>query len=663
MHHLAWSVDVLSADGFFVRPGPFSPNVASSLSALNNGVSRLLGFPLLFAVKPFPASPSPIPSLPAPGPGRTCAAVRRRRPASLRNTRPGASARSESPPWTLEPARSGVSRCHGSSQLISAGDWRFGAHVRLRGASRMCARWRHLQCAAEAFPAALLGSEPASVVRGWSRAPADVLSSLAPLLTSRSLPAPTAPAATAEPTGEAACPCSPQPESPSLPLPGSPPAGSTLLPALPAPPPAPPAASGAADVAPCVATPRRQPPSHLFPPVVADGRSGSRLRGWQLEPARSGVSRCHCCSRQISLGAWRLGAQTWLNGPGRLWTRWFHITCQVTTFPCQLTGADPNECVAGWAVAPQSVRDALGPLVLASLGTAAAAPGAPQVLPDSAASATPTQLGESDSCKRDSHCAQVQGAFYFSSVDANQFTSEELGVIGDALHRLWVLRGGDPGATFRFRQGSLWILIVAAGLTPPELGAVIGAALATLAQASFSSGDHRWADPGAPVWHEPRSLPPHLLLLPGSASTGLPALAGGSAACSDRLAPSSAVCRPGSSAASSNGASPVAVAPAVPAPPLAGPCPPLLREYPWLRFLDAVGPVDLDLHLARPFLTFRRVPRVCVGAVVDVMVGSLKCLFSPGFCPSRAAALWALLPRMLLGAVGTRAHFWRPPPG
>ena len=77
----------------------------------------------------------------------------------------------------------------------------------------------------------------------------------------------------------------------------------------------------------------------------------------------------------------------------------------------------------------------------------------------------------------------------------------------------------------------------------------------------------------------------------------------------------------------------------------------LLHEFPWLRFLGGVRAWPVEDLLASPLVTMRRVPRECVAGVARAFEGVLAALVVAGPHRGAAAALWALVPRLLLAAV------------
>ena len=77
----------------------------------------------------------------------------------------------------------------------------------------------------------------------------------------------------------------------------------------------------------------------------------------------------------------------------------------------------------------------------------------------------------------------------------------------------------------------------------------------------------------------------------------------------------------------------------------------LLRQHPWLSHAHHLDEVRVEEELGRRFCSLRRVPRALVSALAEKLDGALAALLCPAFPAARAAALWALLPRLLLGAV------------
>ena len=77
----------------------------------------------------------------------------------------------------------------------------------------------------------------------------------------------------------------------------------------------------------------------------------------------------------------------------------------------------------------------------------------------------------------------------------------------------------------------------------------------------------------------------------------------------------------------------------------------LLHAYPWLAHAHALDSVSVEQELGFRFRSLRRTPRNLVTALAEKLGGALAALLCPGFPEVRAAKVWTLLPRLLLGAV------------
>ena len=77
----------------------------------------------------------------------------------------------------------------------------------------------------------------------------------------------------------------------------------------------------------------------------------------------------------------------------------------------------------------------------------------------------------------------------------------------------------------------------------------------------------------------------------------------------------------------------------------------LLHAYPWLAHAHALDSVSVEQELGFRFRSLRRIPRNLVTALAEKLGGALAALLCPGFPQVRAAKVWTLLPRLLLGAV------------
>ena len=71
----------------------------------------------------------------------------------------------------------------------------------------------------------------------------------------------------------------------------------------------------------------------------------------------------------------------------------------------------------------------------------------------------------------------------------------------------------------------------------------------------------------------------------------------------------------------------------------------------WLQDAYHLDAVRVEEELGLRFCSLRRLPKTLVLAVAEKLDGALEALLSPGFSAGGAAALWALLPRLRLGAV------------
>ncbi len=291
----------------------------------------------------------------------------------------------------------------------------------------------------------------------------------------------------------------------------------------------------------------------------------------------------------------------------------------------------------------------------------------------------------------------LQGALYVPGVDLSAFTEEERRELLAACRHVWVALGGDQDVDFALQQGSIWVLLRGPRLLDPASTQAWGALVDQLLRLwRVQGGDPRWRHLGETSWH-------WAVHLPEAVRAGLPP-GGGMAPSAPELAPRSvvvearapvsldpgelrqdraalrrgAVAAPGVAeagegvgrAAAAGGGdgggggpqpgSGVALSePELAAHPAAegarAPAPlgseELRRSFPWLQFAPLLRGVSVEDELCRRFVSTRRIPRQCVAEVVEVLDGVLAAILDPGFCPSLAAALWALLPRLLLGAV------------